>query len=331
MAEAYKIESLKEDAALKEKWISRWGDFPTEAMRDPAYNFFMIPGTEGLIGFKEELGCAVTFGDPICPKENIPKLSHAFHAYCQEKNLNIAYLIASEEFSKWAIKHTCNVMLEIGEELIFDPQSDPLEGPRNKLRNKVNHAQHLGLKVEEYTSSDPKLEKALLEVGQKWLKGRKGPQIYLSNLDFFENRKNKRWFYVKDKEQLLGVAVITKLEHHEGWLLKFLMVLPDAPRGTSEWLMIALLETLRKENCRFLTYGMVPSEHLGEVEGIGECSKWFAKNAFKMAKWIFNLEKRKAYWLQFHPKAERSYILFEKPRVGIKEVRVVLKSLKVDV
>jgi hypothetical protein len=108
------------------------------------------------------------------------------------------------------------------------------------------------------------------------------------------------------------------------------MVLPDAPRGTSESLMTTILETLRYENCRFLTYGLVPGEHLGEIVGIGRCSRWFAKGAFNFAKRIFRLEKRKGYWGQFLPKPERSYILFDQPRMGMKEIRVVLKALKVD-
>lgn len=326
----FKIETRKENQFVKEKWIQKWGDYAAEALQDPSYNFFSVPNIDGIIGFKEDLGCAITFGDPICSKDNIPKLALAFHEYCKDKNLNVAYMLASEEFSRWAVNNICNVLIEVGEELVFDPHYDPLAGPRNKLRNKVNHAQHLGLTIEEYIPHDITIERELQEVGNKWLRSRRGPQIYMANIDFFQDRKNKRWFYVKDKKQILGVALLTKIEAHQGWFLKFLIVLPESPRGTSESLMIAILEALRKENCRFLTYGMIPAENLGEISGIGQCSSWIAKMAFKFAKWIFHLEKRKTYWAQFHPKIERSYILFEKPHIGIKEIRVILKSMKVD-
>lgn len=331
MTEAFKIETLNDNKALIEKCLVRWGDFPAEILRDPSYRFFHVPHVDGVIGFKEELGCAASFGDPVCAKVDAPILAQEFHNYCRQNDLNVTYLISSEGFSRWAIKNLCKVLIEVGEEITFDPQIDPLEGPRNRLRNKVNHAHHIGLVVEEYTSNDPQLEAEIQAVGSQWQDTRKGPQIYLADVDFFEDRQNKRWFYVKDPEgEILGVALLSRLEVRQGWLLKFLVGTPDSPRGTSEFLMVTILETLRKENCRVLTYGLVPSECLGELVGIGKYTEWFAKQTFKWIKRIFNLENRKTYWGQFLPKTERSYILFGRSGLGIREIRVVLRSLKVE-
>ncbi len=332
MEPGYKVEALNDNKALIEKCLCRWGDFPAETLRDPAFQFFHVPHVDGVIGFKEELGCAATFGDPVCDTKDAPALAQAFHDYCKQKGLNVTYLISSEQFSRWAISNLCNVMIEVGQELTFDPQVDPLEGSRNKLRNKVNHAYHVGLSVEEFLGNDPELEKKIQAVGDQWLASRKGPQIYLANVNFFEDKKSRRWFYIKDQEgKIYGVALLVKLEKREGWYLKFLLTIPEAPRGTSECLMVAVLEALRKENCRLLTYGMVPTESLGELVGIGKWSSWMVKQLFKWAKRIFSLENRKAYWGQFLPKQQPSYILFEQPKLGLKEVRVVLRSLKVDI
>jgi lysylphosphatidylglycerol synthetase-like protein (DUF2156 family) len=190
-------------------------------MLDPAYQLFTIPEVEGAIAYKQELGCAVTFGDPLCSKQDMPKLAQAFHESCHKNRLNIAYILASENFAKWAINNVCDVMVEVGEELVFDPFCDPLEGPRNKLRNKVNHAQHIGLTIHEYLKLDPDLEHQIQEVGNKWAQGRNGPQIYLADVEFFEDRTNKRWFYIKNGENLIGVAMLSRLEKREGWYLKF--------------------------------------------------------------------------------------------------------------
>lgn len=331
METSFNVESFDVERTKKEQWLEQWGDFAAETLRDPSYQFFSTPHINGMIGFKELVGCAITFGDPICAKEDAPELAKAFHSYCQSKNLNVGYMISSEEFSKWAANHLCQVLIEVGEELVFDPQNDPLEGPRNKLRNKVNHAQHIGLIVEEYANHDPNLEKKIQSVGNQWLKSRTGPQIYLADVDFFRNRQNRRWFYVKDPEgQILGVALLTRIQLREGWFLKFLITVPDAPRGTSEWLMVSILEVLRKENCHYLTYGLIPAEELGDLMGIGACSEWIVKKLFKLAKKFFSLENRKGYWGQFHPVSKRSYILFEKLSLGIREIRAVLKSLKVE-
>ena len=61
----------------------------------------------------------------------------------------------------------------------------------------------------------------------------------------------------------MGIALLSKLESQCGWFLKYLISIPEAPRGTSELMMMSILEILRNENCRFLTYGMVPAKQSG--------------------------------------------------------------------
>ena len=156
-----------------------------------------------------------------------------------------------------------------------------------------------------------------------WLEDRKGPQIHLGPLHLFKNRIDKRWFYVKDPDgNILSVALLKKVDLQHGWFIKFLVTTPTAPRGTSELLMTSVLETLRNENCHYLSVGMVPAPEIGIIHGLGKFYKSLARNLFSIAKWIFHLEHRKLYWQQFHPTPHRAFILFSKPKVGIKDVRV---------
>lgn len=314
-----------------EKWVHRWGCSISEAVLDPACQFFHVPNIDGLIGYRLESNCAVIYGDPICAPNDMPLLAEAFHLYCQERKRNIIYVSASEGFAKWAIDHLCSIMIEVGEEVIFDPQVNCQEGPKgSRLRNKISHAHMLGLSVAEYLTYDTKLEQAIQQIGAAWLQAREGPQIYLGHLNFFENRMDKRWFYIKQGEHILGIALLSRLEARAGWLLKFLISVPNSPRGTSELLMTSVLEILRSENCHFLTYGMVPADQLGKIAGLGKFSSWLAQCAFNAAKWIFKLDQRRIYWQKFHPKTEPSYIVFCEPRIRLQEIRALMKSLKID-
>lgn len=320
-----------DEQTLFEEWIHLWGGAVSEAALDPACNFFRTPHINGLIGYRLVGNCAIVFGDPICASNDTPALTQAFHQHCEERNQNIIYIIASEKFAKWALDKYCRVMLEVGEELVFNPQVDPKEGRKgNRLRNKLSHARNQGLVVHEYLYDDKEIENSIQQVGVEWLKARRGPQIYLGHLNFFDNRNDKRWFYVSNGDQVIASALLSKLKAKEGWLLKFLVTMPNAPRGTSELLMNGILETLRKEDCRFLTYGMVPADHLGEIRGLSQFKCWLARRSFKIAKWFFHLDQRKTYWQKFRPNAEKSYILFSNPTVGISEVRALIKALKVN-
>lgn len=315
-----------------ENLVHEWGCSISEAVLDSSCNYFHIPEIEGFIGYRIAYGCAVVLGDPICPENQKATLAEAFQAYCQENHMTTMYFIASEKFSTWAINHVSKILIEVGEEIVFDPFIDPTLGHKGaKLRNTIHHAQHLGLTVKEYTSQDLNLEKKILEVGEIWLKARKGPQIYLGHLNFFDNKNNRRWFYLQDASQkIIGMALLSRLNAYEGWLLKFLIVIPDAPRGASELLMTSILDTLRQENCHFITYGMVPIDHLGKIVGLGIFSKQIAKISFQMAKWIFHLNQRKIYWQKFHPQSEKSYLLFSSPTIGTNELRALAHTMKVD-
>lgn len=324
--------TFRSEKNILEKWIHRWGCSASEAILDADCSIFRAPDINGFIGYHQTLGCAIVYGDPICAAEDTYRLAEAFHAYCREKNLNIIYMIASKSFAHWAIQHLCKVMIEVGEELIFDPKFDPTKGHSGyRIRNKLNHIEHLGLECHEYLSEDASIEKAIQEVGQSWQSSRKGPQIYLGHLDFFKNRENRRWFYIKNKEKIVATALLSRLDASKGWLLKFLITTPRSPRGTSEALMMYIIKTLSQENCPFITLGMVPADHLGEVVGLNKFMTWFAGAFFKIAKWFFRLNRRKEYWLKFRPISQPAYILFSHHQVSVNEIRALMQALKIEI
>jgi lysylphosphatidylglycerol synthetase-like protein (DUF2156 family) len=188
----------------------------------------------------------------------------------------------------------------------------------------------LGLRFHEYLISDKNIENSIDLLGKEWLKSRRGPQIHLGHLDFFTDRTNKRWFYVTQNEMVIGMVLLSRRDVEKGWLLKFFITHPKAPRGASEFMMVSILDTLRNENCHFLTYGIVAANHLGKIVGLNSFASWLARVGFTLTKWIFRLDRRKIFWKKFHPKMERSFVLFSKPSLGLRELRVILNSLKID-
>lgn len=307
----------------------QYGSAASEAMFDFPCHFFQTPGCIGTIAYRLEHQCAVIFGDPICPPKEVQPLTEAFHEQCRTLNLNIIYIIASAKFAAWAKRSLCRIAIAVCEEQIFDPAFDPSQ-KHNKLKHKIDRAIKHGLTVHEYVPLNPDIEKSLAHVGAKWLQAIKGPHIHLGYLNFFENRAGSRWFYVKDGEHITSMAMLRRLESQKGWLLKFLVTLPDAFRGTSEFLMSSVLKVLREENCHFFTRGMSPVDTLEEIEGLGVFSRSAAKTIYKLVRWFFQFEKRKEYWLKFDPKCAPAYLLIARPHIGLNEIRALMKAFKVD-
>lgn len=323
---------IQQGIPITEQFIHRWGNSTSELILDTSCKFFSCPEIAGLIGYREINQCAVALGEPICSEENKPVLATAFQNFCVDKQLNYIYFIVSGPFAKWAIENICNIMIDVGEEIIFDPFTDSMRGHKGfKMRNRTQHAKALGLKVKEYLLYDVNVEKSILNVGQEWVQTRRGPQIYLGKLDFFEKRADRRWFYLQDEnEKIIGMALLTKLEAYRGWLLKFLITVPNVPRGASELLMISILQTLRSEDCHYLTYGMIAADEMTEITGLNKTTTWIAKKGFNIAKWFFHLDQRKIYWQKFHPKIEKAYLLFGNPSIGTKELRALVGTMKMN-
>lgn len=303
-----------------------YGSAASEVMFDFPCNFFRIPECTGIIAYRVEFNCAVVFGDPICPPEETFTLAEAFHRFCQEAKLSIIYIIVSEKFEKWAISDHCRISIEVCDEYIFDPELDPCLSS-NRMRHRVNKAIKHGLTVHEYIPFDQEIENALKQIGVQWQQSIKGSQIYLGHLDFFENHTGKRWFYVKDGNQITSMVMLSRIESSDGWLLKFLTTKPNAFPNTSEFLMTSILETLRKENCRFLTKGMVPVDNLEKFKGLGYFSTLMAKGIYKIMSGIFKFKKRKAYWLRYNPKIAPAYLVLSN-RMGLNEIRALMKVLR---
>lgn len=304
--------------------IRRLGGSATDAILDSATTHFTVPGVEGLIGYRKENGLAVVFGDPICQPDAWDRLVIPFHKEMEK----VIYILASASFKEWALSHGLLGAIEFGEELYFDPFDNPKRrtGTQASLvRRKVRHATAEGVMVEEYLGGNPLLEQQMEQVGEKWVKGRKGPQIHISGIELFSHREGRRWFYAKKGDELVGVILLGSLQ--KGWLMNHLMITKEAPHGTPELLVTSALEAIEKEGGHFVTVGAVPYPNLGSIDGFSPVARLLARGGFKFFKLLFRLGGRKKFWEKFHPHSAPLYLLFSDDTIGLKEIRSLLRSM----
>lgn len=313
--------TISEEKAL----FIQYGSAMSEAMFDYSCLFFRIPKCIGFIAYRIEFKCAIIIGDPICPDDEFVKLTQAFHKYCDELHFNVIYIAASEKFTK-LVQKNFSILIEVCEEMIFDPQIKPIF-KSHRIKHRMDKAIKHGLTFHEYIPFNKEIENSLTEVAAKWQKALKGPSLYIGHLNFFENIVGKRWFYVKDGENMTAMALISQVK--EGWLLKFLITLPTAFRETSEFLMISLLSMLQQENCHFLTKGVMPVDSLGEIKGLGLYTK-FVNYIYKTISLIFKFKNRKEYWQRYHHQTRPAYLLLYHPKMGYNEIRALLKVFRMN-
>ncbi len=320
---------MQEMCEEEKKLFIKYGKAASEAMFDFPSHFFRIPGCSGIIAYRIAYKCAVIIGDPICPPKETHKLAEAFNKFCTESGLNVIFIVISEKFAKWAKSSFCNILIETCEEAIFDPQQENRHISKRQ-KHRVEKAGEQGLKIYEYHPSVPAIENVLKRIALEWQQAIKGPNIYIGHLNIFDSYLGKRWFYVKVGDEITAMLMLSRIESSNGWLLKFLTTKPHVHHDTSEFLFASVLKILKDENCRFLTKGMLPLEHLGEVSGLGKISTLLAKNFYKIISKIYKFKSRNEYWLRHNPKIEPSYLLFRDPRIGPNEIRALTKFMRTN-
>lgn len=312
--------------------ISRLGTPPNINLLDSHYKTFKIPDIEGFIGYRIESEHAIVLGDPVCTKDDMPALVFAFNDHCQKMGWRIIYVAASEQFSHWALENkTCRASFQFGEEFVVDPANDPTQGRKGeKLRWKMHKAIESGIVIKEYRGHEPNLEKELKIAADNWLKARKGPQVFLSEVDIFSSRYGKRWFYASLNDAIVGIVIINRLETNNGAVLNMLMPMPNAPVGTSECLMMTVIEKLRIENCNFFCLGATTVDSIKDVVGLSHWSALVCRGGFKIANWYFGLRNRKHFLKKFFPYTHPYYILFSHSKVGLTELMALKKSMNIS-
>ncbi len=319
-----------EDRAYIVELIRRFGGFTADAVLDPSTQNFYLEGIHGFIGYRAQAGCMIVFGDPICALSDREKLAKAFHQFAEDKGSKVIYICASQDYANWAIKNVCESLVEYGEELIFNPPTDPRKNTGSYgslVRRKTKQATREGVTIHEYIPFDEKIQNAIEEVQHLWLKSRCGPQIHISTPYLFTDCFGKRWFYAKQKDRFIGVIALNRMETCTGWLLNHLMVIPQVPNGVPELLMTTVLDTLEKESCPFATVGSIAAHQLGEIRGLSRFSSSIARMVFNIASKLTNLEGLNTFWGKFQPKSRPSYLLFSRKKIGIRELLSLQRAL----
>lgn len=304
--------------------VKRMGGPVSTILLDSPSSVFHQEGIDGAIGYIVVNRCAVVIGDPLCSQKSWHPLVGAFQSYCAKMGLSILYLLASDEFAKWATDHGCQTSIKVGEELLLDTVEFKM---KQKLRWKVNQAVQQGVTFSECTVPSGDFVNRVKMTVQEWLSTRRGPQIHLGSCDFFASPYN-RTFFAKWNGKMVGLLALSPVDLNKGWVVTTYLALDESPVGTTELLITSVIEALAKEECRSLCLGAVGGEKVGEMVGLSRFSTWMVRLLFQFSEWAFNLDAKRIYLHKYHPKASPKYLLANSS-LGWSQLMAIKKVLNV--
>jgi lysylphosphatidylglycerol synthetase-like protein (DUF2156 family) len=311
--------------------IKEWGNHCSVAFFDPACQFFKHPEINGVIGFRTYKNIAVMFGDPATALNNQIPIFEAFKTFCNEQNKRIVCIESSQSFIQQLLaQKLCHSAITVGNKILLDAAIDPKAhrgGDGTSLRNKWRYSIRRGLMVHEYKEHDPFIEQQLEKLHHQWHAQRTGAQIYLAQTELFNHRTNRRWFYATYQNSIVGLLMLTTLNAQKSYVINFLMLSPDAPTTTSEFMIMSVLEQLAQEGAVMLSAGLIPQECVKSIHGFGSLSQLLIKQCYRIIHKKYKLYRKDEYWRKSAPQKKELFVLFERSRIRISEILGILHAL----
>lgn len=315
--------------------VRKWGGATTDAVLDPLCQSYIKEGIEGFIAYRLDGKFAVVMGDPITAPKDLLTLTKHFIDDNHKEGREVIFAIVTETFARKVLKKLdYSILLELCEIPFLDPQKSVLENTGTKgslVRRKVRHAGKEGVVAEEFFNDSDQIQKQIEQVGVNWLKKRKGPQIHISNIRLFEDPYGKRWFYASINKKIVAALLLNQLQSKNGWLMNRLLLDPEAPHGTPELLVVTALEKLKKEGSQFVSFGMIPREKPGKIEGLNTLASNLTRFGYQIAAKIYKLDGLRGFWGKFEPRSEASYVVFNNKGISISGIRALMHAFNASV
>lgn len=242
--------------------------------------YFFSEIIEGAIAYTVASGVAVCVSEPICDVRDATILISEFMNFCRENDLSICFCQASDKF--WTEFENLGFgRIKYGDEAMFRLSEYNLAGKKAaKVRYAVNHADKIGISVEEYKPAEKRdwhRENEIRSVSKEWLNMKKSSEMsFMLGSIGLENPMDKRYFLGYDAEgKLQGFIVFTPFLNGRGYHADVTRRRSDAPVGVMEKITISAFSKMKEEGVEWGSLGLAPlANMLDEQNGLNPSERF---------------------------------------------------------
>jgi phosphatidylglycerol lysyltransferase len=216
------------------------------------------PETEAAIVYNEFGKVWLVPGDPLASVENLAKVSDYFLQKARAEGRVVGFMPATEQFAKQSSGLGLRA-IRIGSCPYFDLATWAPRGDRaKKARAGVNQARRAGVHVGEVTEIDERLVRETACLCKSWLTTRRSAIRFewLFTVDLFQHKEKKKYFTARDASgKLVGFLAASPIPARDGWYLEDILRSKNAPNGTTDLLVVEVLNSLKQSGAKLATLG----------------------------------------------------------------------------
>lgn len=214
----------------------------------------------GCVAYVDTGAAWVAAGAPLVATERLAETTAAFVRAARHANRRCCFVATEPRFA--AATRDLTQAVTIGEQPVWDPAgwTDILAGDR-ALREQLRRARAKGVHARPLSphESTPAVHEALHTLREHWLATRRmSPMGFLVDADLPTLSEPRRCFVAEHHGEIVAVAFVIPVPRRGGWFIQHLFRHPQAPNGTVELLVDAVMRWAASEGSRWITLGLAP-------------------------------------------------------------------------
>jgi len=260
-------------------------------------------GAGGCVAYVDTGASWVAAGAPLCATGDTEAVATAFVKAAATRDRRAAFFAAEQAFDHDpSLDAVC-----IGQQPTWDPQRWPstLSSSRS-LREQLRRARAKGVSVRpleaaEVSAPASPTRVAVERIVKTWLETKGLPPMgFLVDPEPFALSEARRYFVAEREGAIVACLIASPVPARRGWLVDMTARMTDAPNGTTELLVDALMRTVSTEGSHWVSLGLAPLS--------GPVPEWM-KRIGSLAPWLFDFEGLRAFKARLRPQAWESMYL----------------------
>ena len=227
---------------------------------NPGLRLWFTAAGDGVVAFVRHHGVAVVAGAPVCAADRLRAVIGEFEEACAAAGDRTCYFAAGHRLERLLRERPDRAVVLLGAQPVWAPArfADVVRGHAS-LRAQLHRARNKGVDVVEWPSARATRHPALARLLAAWLAGRGLPPLrFLVEPDTLGRLWDRRVLVAEREGAPVAFAVASPVPARNGWLVEQIVRGPDAPNGTNELLVAAVMDAVAAGGADYATLGLAP-------------------------------------------------------------------------
>lgn len=227
---------------------------------NPGIDHWFSPTMRAVVGYTRKGSVFNVAGAPVCEPRILPAVCAEFEAAASRQGCRVCYVCAEDRLRNLFARSVNHATIIMGAQPVWSPSKWPCVVERRaSLRAQLHRSRNKQVVIESIAPDEAASNRSLRRVLREWIDSRRLPPLhFLVEPNVLDGNMQDRVTFVATRQgNPVAFLVASPVVAKNGYLVELLARSPYAPNGVSELLIDAAMRCFARENCSYVTLGLV--------------------------------------------------------------------------